>query len=226
MDEIVITASRRTVVGKQVKTLRKEGLLPAVLYGRHIDTVPIEMDLREASKTLIGLSPSALINLEVEGDTHYALVREKQRDVLLGTLLHIDFQAVSLTEKVRANVAIDLIGEAPAVTEEGLILVTNVEQLDVEALPRELPDRIEVDVSNLLEIGDAIYVRDLDLPGEVEIFAEPDDVIVVVSIPVAELEEEEEEEEIEEIFEEALEPEVIERGKRAEEEEEEEQEEE
>lgn len=220
MDEIVISANRRFIVGKQVKALRQEGSLPAVLYGRHIDTIPIKVDLRDASRTLIGLSPSALINLDLDGETHYALVREKQRDVLLGTLLHVDFQAVSLTEKVRANVAIDLVGEAPAVVEEGLILVTNVEQLDVEALPRELPDRIEVDVSNLMEVGDAIYVRDLALPGEVEIFAEPDDVIVVVSTPVAELEEEVEEEEVEEIFEEALEPELIERGKRLEEEEE------
>ena len=220
MDEIVVKANRREIVGKHVKTLRQEGLLPAVLYGRHIDSLPIQVDLKEASKTLTGLSPSALITVEVDGETHYALVREKQRNVLLGTLLHVDFQAVSLTEKVRANVAIDLIGEAPAVTEEGLILVTNVEQLDVEALPRDLPDRIEVDVSGLAQAGDAIYVRDLVVSGDVEIFAEPDDVIVVVSVPAAELEPEEEEVEVEEIFEAAQEPELIERGKREEEEEE------
>lgn len=223
MEEIVIQADRRDVVGKRVKGLRREGKLPAILYGKHVETMPIEIDLREASRILQGLSPSALIQIQMDGEEHLALVREKQRDVILGTLLHIDFQAVSLTERVRSEVSIDLIGESPAVKDLGGILVTNVEQLDVEALPRDLPERIEVDVSNLLEIGDAIYVRDLSLSGDVSVHAEPDDVIVVVTIPAAEPEPEEEEEVEEELLE-GAEPEIIERGRREEEEEEQEEE--
>lgn len=223
MEEIVIQANRRDVVGKRVKGLRREGKLPAILYGKHVETMPIEIDHREASRILHGLSPSALIQIQLDGDEHLALVREKQRDVILGTLMHVDFQAVSLTERVRSEVSIDLIGESPAVKNLGGILVTNVEQLDVEALPRDLPERIEVDVSNLLEIGDAIYVRDLSLPGDVTVHAEPDDVIVVVTIPAAEPEAEEEIEVEEELLE-GAEPEVIERRKREEEEEEREEE--
>jgi large subunit ribosomal protein L25 len=225
MEEIVVQADRRKLIGKQVKALRREGKLPAVMYGKHVETTPIVIDLREAGKTLSGLSPSALIQIQLDGDEFYALVREKQRDVLLGTLTHVDFQAVSLTETVRAEVAIDLVGDSPAIREIGGLLVTNVEQLDVEALPRDLPERIEVDVSSLGAIGDAIYVRDLSLPESVTVFAEPDDVIVVVTLP-AEEPEPEEEVEVEEELLEGMEPEVIERvrGEKVEEEVEEEEE--
>ena len=220
MEEIIIEARQRDVVGKRVKGLRREGKLPAILYGKRIETMPIELDHKEASRILEGLSPSALIHIELDGGEHLALVREKQRDVILGTLLHIDFQAVSLTEKVRSEVSIHFIGESPAVKELGGILVTNIEQLEVEALPRDLPERIEVNVSNLFEIGDAVYVRDLSLPGDITVHAEPDDAIVVVTIPAAEPEAEEEEEVEEELLE-GAEPEVIERGRREEQQEQE-----
>ncbi len=220
MEEIVIRANRRELIGKQVKALRREGRLPGVMYGKHVDTVPIVMDHREASKTLEGLSPSTLIQIQLDGGEYYALVREKQRDIILGSLTHIDFQAVSLTETVRAEVAIDLIGDSSVIRELGGILVTNVEQLDVEALPRDLPERIEVDVSHLENIGDAVYVRDLSLPESVTVFAEPDDVIVVVTLPAEEPEPEEEVEVEEELLEE-MEPEVIERVRKEVEEEEE-----
>lgn len=216
MEEIVIQANRRELIGKQVKALRRDGKLPAIMYGKQVDTMPIVLELKESSKTLSGLSPSALIQIQLDGEEYYALVREKQRDILLGTLTHVDFQAVSLTETVRAEVAIDLVGDSPAVREIGGLLVTNVEQLDVEALPRDLPERIEVDVSNLETIGDAIYVRDLSLPESVTVFAEPDDVIVVVTLP-AEEPEPEEEVEVEEELLEGLEPEVIERVRAGEE---------
>lgn len=223
MEEIVVEANRRNIVGKRVKALRREGKLPAILYGKHVDTIPVVIDLRDATKQLGGLSPSALIQIHLDGEEYFALVREKQRDILRGTLTHIDFQAVSLTETVRAEVAIDLVGDSPAVKDMGGILVTNVEQLDVEALPRDLPERIEVDVSNLEDIGDAIYVRDLSLPESVTVFAEPDDVIVVVTLPAEELEEEEEEVEVVEELLEGAEPEVIERRREEGEEEEEEE---
>jgi large subunit ribosomal protein L25 len=206
--EVVIQADRRDIVGKQVKQLRKTGKLPAILYGRHIEPLPISLDLREASRILPRLSPSALIRLQVDGEEHYALVRGKQRDILRGTLRHIDFQAVSLTETVRTYVSIELVGEAPAVEEHGGILVPSLEQLDIEALPRDLPERITVDVSGLEEVGQSINVRDLNLPGEVTIYNDPDDVIAVVTYPAAEPEVEEEE--LEEVAEE-LEPELIER---------------
>jgi large subunit ribosomal protein L25 len=215
MEEIVLQAKRRQIIGKQVSGLRRAGQLPAVLYGRHVDAQPIALDLKETSRLIERLSPSALIVIQLDGDRHYALVREKQRNHLLGTLRHVDFQAVSLTEKVRANVSIHLTGEAPAVENFFGILVSNVEALDVEALPRDLPEGIYVDVAILEKIGDAVYVRDLVLPPGVEVFSDPDEIVVVVTAQASEEVTPEEEAVVE-----GTEPEVIEKGKREEEEEE------
>lgn len=210
MEEIVLQASRRSVIGKQVNALRRSGQLPAVLYGRHVDSIPISLDMKEASRALDRISSSALIVIEVDGQRHYALVRERQRNPILGSFRHIDFQAVSLTEKVRANVSIRLVGESSAVENYFGILVTNMEQLEVECLPRALPEWIEVDVSSLVEIGDAIHVRDLVLAQGVDVLEDPDAIIVVITPPVAE--EIVTEEVVEAVT--GVEPEVIERGKR------------
>ena len=218
MEEIILNANRRDIIRKRVKALRREGQLPAVLYGRNIETMPIMFNYHESSRVIDRLGSSTLVVIEIDGESHYSLVREKQRDVIKGNLLHVDFQAVSLTEKVRAEVVVDLIGESPAVKDLGGIVLINNETLEVEALPRDLPDRIEVDISALHEIGDTVYVRDLSLVGDVTIFADEDEPIVLVTLPTVEAEPEEEEVEEEEILEEA-EPEVIEKGKREEEEE-------
>jgi large subunit ribosomal protein L25 len=217
MEEVVFQANQRDVIGKKVKRLRREGLLPAVVYGHNIEPIPISLDMREANRTLDSISPSALIVLNIDGDKHYAIVRDKQRNPLLRSIIHIDFQAVSLTETVRADVNVNIVGEAPAVETYLAILVPSLEQLSIECLPTNLPDRIDVDVSGLAEIGDSLLVSDLIVPDGVEILNDPEDVVVVVIPPAAEEEEEVEEEEIE--VEEGAEPEILERGKREEEEE-------
>jgi large subunit ribosomal protein L25 len=221
MEEVVFQANQRDVIGKKVKRLRRDGLLPAVVYGHNIEPIPISLDMREANRTLDSISPSALIVLNIDGDKHYAIVRDKQRNPLLRSIIHIDFQAVSLTETVRADVNVNIVGEAPAVETYLAILVPSLEQLSIECLPTNLPDRIDVDVSGLAEIGDSLLVSDLIVPDGVEILNDPEDVVVVVIPPAAEEEEEVEEEEVE--IEEGVEPEVLERGKREEGEEEEEE---
>ncbi len=210
MEEFLISANVRNVIGKQVKALRREGRLPAVMYGYGLEPIAIDLDYREASRLLAGMTSSQFIQIDVEGTAHTALIREKQRDPIRGSLLHVDFLAVSMTEKLRASVGIELVGEAPAAREYNGIIVTNVEMLEVECLPKDLPERIIVDLSVLAEIGDAVYVREIDLPEEVAVLTDLDEVVVLVTAPVME---EEEEEELEE---EELEPEVIEKGKKEE----------
>lgn len=215
MEEVRFAADRRQIVGKQVKAIRRSGTLPAVIYGKNIGSIPISLDYKEASRVLDRISPSTLVVIDIADEEHFALVREKQRDPILGTIRHVDFQAVSLTEKVRASVNVQLVGESPAVENYFAILVTNLEQIEVECLPRDLPDRIDVDVSVIKQIGDHISVGDLQLPPGVEVVHEPDETVVIATAPVAEEAVAEEE-----LVEEAeVEPEVIERGKREEEEE-------
>jgi len=223
MDEVVIQANRREVLGKKVGALRREGKLPAVVYGSKIESIPITLDMRYASQTLEKLSPSALVVVDVDGEQHYTLVRDKQRNPVRRSIIHVDFQAVSLTETVRADLNINLIGEAPAIETYLGIVVPSLEQLSIESLPKDLPDKIDVDISGLMEIGDSILVGDLVVPDGVEILSDPEDVVVVVIAQAAEeVEEVEEEEELEE----GAEPEVLEGGKREDEEEEEESDEE
>jgi large subunit ribosomal protein L25 len=124
MEKVVLKASRRTVTGKQVGVLRRQGQLPAVLYGHHFDTTAVSLDLHTTSISLSGLSRSSLVYIDLEGNEHAALVREKQRDFIRGTLKHIDFQVVSLTEKIRAKVPVELKGISPAVKDLNGVVVT------------------------------------------------------------------------------------------------------
>ena len=209
MEEIVLTATRRNVIGKQVRALRREGKLPGVIYGHRFDPLAITMDLRDASRALAGLAPSALVTVVVDGETHLSLVREKQRDKITGILKHVDFLAVSMMEKLRTKVFVSLVGVAPAIKTYDAIQVAGADELEVECLPQDLPERIEVDLSGLLEVGSAIYIRDLNVSDNVKILTDPDTMIVLITAP--ELEEVAEGEEL------SAEPEVIEKGKKEEE---------
>jgi large subunit ribosomal protein L25 len=218
MEKIVIEATRRTVTGKQVSQLRREGKLPAILYGHNIDATPVTLDRRSASKTLHKASRSSLITIDLEGTELNALVREIQRDFIRGDLLHVDFQVVSMTENIRATVPVIIEGTSPAVSEYNAVVISGVSQLEVEALPQNLPENFTVDISELNHLGDGIYVRDLEVPINVAILTDMDEMIVIIAAGAAE-----EPEDVEEVEVEPGEPEVIEHGKRDEDEEQEEE---
>ncbi len=209
MEEVVLNAEKRDVIGKQVRALRRQGRLPAVIYGRGIESLSISLNQKETSRILPSLSSSHLVVIMVENQPHTTLVREKQRHPVKGHMIHIDFQEVSMTERFRAQVQLVITGDAPAVKNYNGIVVVNMEELEVEALPGDLPDRITVDISTLENIGDSIRVSDIKLPSTVEMIDDLDEIIVVVTAPALA---------IEEVTEAAgEEPEVIERGKKEEE---------
>lgn len=213
MEEKVIFGKPRTVVGKQVRALRRSGLVPAVIYGHGIEPQIISLNFKEASNILPGISSSQLLVVEVEGTKHVTLVREKQRDPVSSILLHVDFQEVSMTEILKTTVGIELRGESPAAKNYGAIIVTGLEELDIQCLPGDLPERIVVDLSALVEIGDSLYVRDLLIPEKVQVLNDDGELVVIATAPISEAELAVGEPVV-------LEPEVIERGKKEEEEEE------
>jgi large subunit ribosomal protein L25 len=210
MERVILKAAKRTLVGKQVSNLRRQGLLPAVVYGYKVDATPIQLDAHDANLIIPKLSSSSVVTIDLDGKKIPALVRERQKDYIKGLLTHIDFQAVSMTEKIRAKVIIVLHGVAPAVKEYNAVVVTNLNEVEVEALPNDLPERIDLDISILTDIGSGIYVRDLDLPAEVEVLADPDEAIVIATSTVEEVFEDETAEEGEE---EGAEPELIDKKK-------------
>ena len=181
MQKVVFKATKRDITGKQVGALRRAGKLPAVLYGHGIESIPIMLDHHETSLTLSHLTSSSLVTVDLEGQQYPALVREKQRDYLKNRLLHLDFQAISLTEKIRTKVGIELIGKAPAVKEFNAIISTGLSELEVECMPQDLPERIQVDISGLEEIGAAVHVRDAVVPDQVKVLDGMDEMIAVAS---------------------------------------------
>jgi large subunit ribosomal protein L25 len=213
MDKVVINAVKRTVTGKQVGVLRRAGKLPGVIYGHKVDPIAILMDLKESTRVLNNATSSSIILINLEGTEYSTLVRERQRDYLKNLFIHVDFQAVSQTEKIRAKVNIEVIGIAPAVKDFSGVVVEGLTSVEVEALPKDLPERFIVDISNLLQIGDSITLKDIIIPKGVDVLDSLDEMVVLITSPAAE--------EVEEVAEEvAVEPEVIEKGKEEEEEEE------
>lgn len=178
MDKVVLKATKRDVTGKQVNALRRSGRLPAVIYGRHTEPVNITLDAHDASLALSKVGSSSLISIEVDGTEFPALVRERQRDYIKDRLLHVDFLAVSLTEKLRAEVRLELTGVSPAVKDSDAVLVTGLHTLTVECLPADLPELLLVDIGSLVKVGDSIHVRDVSLGDKVQILDDPDEMIV------------------------------------------------
>ena len=181
MEKVVLNATKRDVVGKQVKALRREGKLPAVIYGRHTEPININLDAHSASLALGKLTTSSLVTINLDGIEYPALVREKQRDYIKNRILHVDFLAVSLTETLRASVAVNLVGVSAAVKDYNAVLVTNLQSLEVECLPTDLPERIDIDISVLARPGDGIRVRDVKVSDKVRLLDDPDTMVAVAT---------------------------------------------
>lgn len=207
MDDRALSADTRLTRGNQVKAIRRQGIVPAVLYGSGIDGLAIQVDGKELETLLGSVGASSLITLKVEGEEHQVLVRDVQRDVIRRDLLHIDFLKVAMDVKIRTSVPVELINEAPAVKEHGGILVTGVTEIEVEALPGDLPDRIVVDLTPLAEIDDSVTVGELDLGEGVRVLTDLDENVAHVIFQAEEVEEEEEE--LEGLLELGAEPELV-----------------
>jgi large subunit ribosomal protein L25 len=220
MEKVVLKATPRTATGRQVRALRRSGMLPAVIYGHNVEPISISLEGRDAGRVLGRLSSSSLITIDLDGKEFPSLVREKQENHIKRTLIHVDFMVVSLTEKIRANVGIILTGNSPAVKDFNAMLINGLNELEVEAFPQDLPESISVDISSLVKIGDGIHVRDIVLSDKVQILDTPDEMIVLATPPAKEEVEEVVTPEAE-VVAEAAEPEVIEKGKKEEEGEEE-----
>ena len=216
MAELVLSAKPRTVTGKRVKALRRQGWIPAVLYGRHIQPMAIQVEGKELQRVLAqARGGTRLITLHVDGQTHLALIREVQREPIRREILHVDFQAVEMTEKIRVEVPVVFVGASPAVERGEGILVHGLTHVEIECLPKDLIEAITVDLSRLDRVDAAIHVRDLQVPPGITVVSDPDELIALVTAPAAEVLEEAA------LPAEAPEVEVIGRGKKEEEEEEE-----
>lgn len=181
MADYTIEAQRRTLVGKRVKRLRKDNLVPIVVYGPKIDPLHLQVPYRPLELALMHAGGTHLIDITFEGGRETVLARDVQRDGIRGDIMHVDFFAVDVLQTVVTEVPLNIVGESPLVISREGNLIVGSTTLSVEALPADLIDEIIVDISNLQKMGDTIHVRDLTVSEKVSILNDPDEMVATVT---------------------------------------------
>ncbi len=183
MEQIKLEAAPRTVTGKKVQQLRAQGLIPAVLYGPSVGSRSLQIDAGEAERAIRQGGASQLITLRIAGDDTpvQTLVRDMQRDPIRRHLMHIDLYQVDMTKTLTVEVPLILVGESPTVTQNIGILLQGLQSVEVECLPGDLLEAIEIDLTQLTEIGQQITIGDLAIPSTVRVLSDPDEMVVHIS---------------------------------------------
>lgn len=186
-----ITLSARQVFGKKVKALRREGFVPVHYYGSGIESQSLQASGPTLRKVVTEAGANIPVEVVVEGSTEgdICFVREVQWHPVNGSLLHVDFMHVDITERVTAEVPVVLTGQSEAVRELGGVIIQPFQTLPVDALPLNMPESITVDITPLQEFGDAVRVGDIEVEEGIEILRDNDDLLVTVQQPRIEEEE-------------------------------------
>jgi large subunit ribosomal protein L25 len=185
MSQVVFSARDRANRGSaEARKLRRVGRIPAVLYDRKGKSIPIDLDNRDFLTGIKGISESTIVKVDIGGSVHEAFVKATQRNITDGAILHVDFYEIESNTLLRARVSLIIQGN-PIGVREGGILETPLHDIEVECLPKDLPERIDVDVSTL-KANQAIHVRDLALGSGVKLISNPDQVVALVKFAKAE----------------------------------------
>lgn len=187
METIELIAAKRTIVGKQSKTLHAKGLMPAVVYGPGHEPEIISVVKIDFIKVYKKAGTSALIDLKVGDEKPYkVLIHEPQVDPIRIKPIHADFYAVKMSEKIETEIPIHFIGESPAVVDLEGNFITNKSDLKIRCLPADLIPNVEVDISILKTFDDQIKIEDIKVPETIQVMDEPDEIIALVSAPISE----------------------------------------
>jgi large subunit ribosomal protein L25 len=183
MRRLELDVSKRNVKGKKVRFLRRGGLIPCNIYGHGIESVPVQVDVRKLAHVLARAGGTDLISLKMAdaASPGNVIIREVQRNPLTGEPTHVDFYQVRMTEKLKAEVPLVFVGEAPASKLKNVSLLHAMNTLQIEALPDDLPHNIEVDISSLAVPEQSLHVRDIKVSDKITILADADQMIIKVS---------------------------------------------
>ena len=196
MDVASVKLDPRTVTGKKVRQLRRQGVIPVHLYGADIEPSNLQIDSRTLNRLLPQVGTNIPVSIEVEEQEmeNICFVREVQRHPVTDEVIHVDFLRVDVTRTVSAEVPVTLTGTAPAVTQMAGTLLQNVQSMSIEALPMDMPAEIVVDISGLIDFDTTLLVGDVEVPGNVTVLNDPEDTLVRVAPPRLEVETFEDEE--------------------------------
>ena len=183
--QVTLNAQRRTVLGKQVKHLRRDGILPANVYGHQLESQAIQVDAHEMDRALKAHGPTQLYKLVIAPDGHEdtVIVRHITRQPATNFIQHIDFFHVEMTEPMRAKVPIRLVGEPPAVRLHDGVLIQSLDYAEVEALPADLPDALELDISDMSDLNTSRHASALKPPRKVTLLTPEDEIVVSIQAP-------------------------------------------
>ncbi|HSX09274.1 MAG TPA: 50S ribosomal protein L25 [Candidatus Saccharimonadales bacterium] len=181
-----LTGDARTIFGKKLKKIRREGLLPGNVYGKGLNSYPLQIKLSDFQAVYKEAGETGLVDLSFDGKMKPVLIKNLQMDHVTRTPLHVDFYQVNLKEKVKATVAVVLTGEAKAVTDKVGLLIQNLSDVEVEALPDKLPENVELSVEHLAEIGEQVTVGDIKAPADVTILTDAGQTVAKIVEPVVE----------------------------------------
>jgi len=193
MDQIELNATRREVLGKKVRFLRRQGITPVHLFGGGIESLSLQCDTVELQQVLAEAGQTRLINLKFDGKKgqRTVVVREVQRETRTDGILHVDFYEVKMAETVKVEIPIILVGEPPALKLKENLLAQELNSLTVECLPAKIPASIELDISTLTEAGQTVRVKDIELDEEISVLNNPElPVVKIQTRPVEKIEEE------------------------------------
>lgn len=184
---VKLKVESREVLGKTLNGLRKTGFIPAVLYGKNIESMSLAVPKKAFIKVHEEAGENAIIDLELpDNKTSQVIVRDTQYNPISDEIIHVDFFAPRMDKKIEAKVELEYIGESPAVKEQGGILIKSVDELEIRCLPKDLPEIVEVDISGLKNFDENIKVKDLKISDKVEVMADPETVVAVISAPRSE----------------------------------------
>jgi large subunit ribosomal protein L25 len=185
-DKIQLTAENREVIGRKVKTIRKKGMLPAVVYGHNFESLSVQIPFKDFEKVYTEAGESTLVYLNVDGKELPTIIHDVVTDPISDKYLHADFYKVRLDEKIHAKIELEFVGEAPAIKSLGGILVKNISEIEVEGFPQDLPNKMEVDISKLIDFKSHITVKDLPFSSKVAVKAKPEEIVVLIQEPISE----------------------------------------
>ncbi|MFQ5874809.1 MAG: 50S ribosomal protein L25 [Dehalococcoidia bacterium] len=182
-DTIELSADRREILGKRVRFLRRQGLIPANVYGRARESVPLQIQAKDLQRALAKGGRTTVIGVSINGEKSLrtAVIRGLQRDPRTDELLHVDFLEVDVTQSITADIPIVLVGESPVSKSQSAMISQSLVSLQIEGLPTDLPRSIDVDISGLVEIDQEVRVRDLSVPTSISVLADPDQLVVKVA---------------------------------------------
>jgi len=188
MDRIELKVTKRDILGKKVKHLRRQGITPVHVFGHGIESLALQCATDELERVLARAGHTGLVNLKLDSEKRprTVVIREFSRDWRGGRLLHVDFYQVRMEEKIRLEVPVVLLGEAPALKSKANMLEHELETLTVECLPGKIPPHLEVDITRLTEAGQAIRVKDIPVDKDINVLNDPELVVVKISFRPAE----------------------------------------